>query len=65
VRVVVDSVTSAGRGIEAVFADYVVRHDADLIVMGGYGQSRLRQFVLGGATQSLLSVPPTALFLSH
>ena len=65
IKAVVDSVTSAGRRIEAVFADYVAAHRADLIVMGGYGQSRLRQFILGGATQSLLSAPPTALFLSH
>ena len=29
--------------------------DADLIVMGGYGHSRLREFVLGGATRGILS----------
>ena len=28
---------------------------ADLIVMGGYGHSRLREFVLGGATRGILS----------
>jgi nucleotide-binding universal stress UspA family protein len=29
--------------------------DADFIVMGGYGHSRLREFVLGGATRGILS----------
>jgi nucleotide-binding universal stress UspA family protein len=36
-----------------------------LVVMGGYGAPRLRKFILGGATQSLLMNPPTTLFLSH
>jgi nucleotide-binding universal stress UspA family protein len=61
----VDNVTSGGRGVEAVFADHVAQHAADLIVMGAFGQPRLRQFILGGATERLLSAPPTALFLSH
>jgi nucleotide-binding universal stress UspA family protein len=65
IEAVVASVASGGRRIEAVFADYAGSCDADLIVMGAFGQSRLREFILGGATQSLLSDPPTALFLSH
>jgi nucleotide-binding universal stress UspA family protein len=27
---------------------------ADLLVLGGYGHSRLREFVLGGVTRSIL-----------
>jgi nucleotide-binding universal stress UspA family protein len=65
IEAVVDSVTSAGRTIDAVFADYVTLHGAALVVMGGYGAPRLRKFILGGATQSLLMNPPTTLFLSH
>jgi nucleotide-binding universal stress UspA family protein len=61
----VDGVTSGGRGIEEVFADYVAQHAADLIVMGAFGEPRLRKFIFGGATERLLSAPPTALFLSH
>jgi nucleotide-binding universal stress UspA family protein len=61
----VDSVTSAGRTIDAVFADHGASHGAQLIVMGGYGAPRLRKFIFGGATQRLLMNPPTALFLSH
>jgi nucleotide-binding universal stress UspA family protein len=62
---VVVRVVSAGRGIEVVFAEYAASCGADLIVMGAFGHSRLRDFILGGATQRLLSDPPTALFLSH
>src|SRR6476469_9996722 len=61
----VDEVDSAGRPIGDVLRDQVTTHRADLLVMGAYGHSRLREFVLGGATKSMLTRPPTALFLSH
>lgn len=38
---------------------------ADLIVIGGYGHSRLREWVLGGATRELLSNAPVPVFISH
>ncbi len=38
---------------------------ADLIVIGGYGHSRLREWVLGGATRALLSDAPVPVFISH
>lgn len=44
---------------------YVRQVDADLLVMGAYGHSRLRDFVLGGATEYLLHEPPTALWMAH
>ncbi|WP_262271809.1 universal stress protein [Microvirga yunnanensis] len=37
---------------------------ADMIVMGAYVHSRLREMVLGGTTQSLLKSAPVPLFLS-
>ena len=39
--------------------------DADLIVMGGYGHSRLREFVLGGATRGILSSMTVPTLMSH
>ena len=38
---------------------------ADLLVMGGYGHSRLREFVLGGATADVLSKPVLPVLMSH
>lgn len=38
---------------------------ADLIVMGGYGHSRLREFVFGGVTRSLSRGCPIAVLMSH
>ena len=39
--------------------------DADLIVAGGYGHSRLRQSILGSVTRTLLSSSPVPVLLSH
>jgi nucleotide-binding universal stress UspA family protein len=38
---------------------------ADLIVMGAYGHSRLKEFVLGGATKEILNGTRIPLFMSH
>jgi len=38
---------------------------ADLLVMGAYGHSRLRQFIVGGATRSVLAQSPVAVLMAH
>lgn len=38
---------------------------ADLLVMGAYGHSRLRELVLGGATRTVLDHTPLPVLLSH
>jgi len=38
---------------------------ADMIVMGGYGHSRFRQWILGGVTQHVLSTAKVPVFMSH
>lgn len=44
---------------------YAADSSADLIVMGGYGHSRLREFVLGGATRGLLQTMTVPTLMSH
>jgi nucleotide-binding universal stress UspA family protein len=39
--------------------------DSDMIVMGGYGHSRLREFVLGGATRAILNTMTVPVLMSH
>jgi nucleotide-binding universal stress UspA family protein len=39
--------------------------DADLVVMGAFKRSRLRQWVLGGVTSSMLAETSTPLLMSH
>jgi nucleotide-binding universal stress UspA family protein len=65
VEVVAEDVKSKGRAIGDVFEAYVGEHKIDLLVMGAYGHSRIREFILGGATKSVLSRPPTWVLLSH
>jgi nucleotide-binding universal stress UspA family protein len=65
VRLTLDIVEADGREIGDLLADYVRDQSPDLLVMGAYGHSRLRDFVLGGATKSMLREPPVPLFLSH
>jgi nucleotide-binding universal stress UspA family protein len=39
--------------------------DCDLIVMGAYGHSHMRELVLGGASRSILAAMPMPVLLSH
>jgi nucleotide-binding universal stress UspA family protein len=41
------------------------RRKADLIVTGGYGHSRLREWLLGGVTYELLHKAPNQLLVAH
>lgn len=39
--------------------------EANLIVMGGYGHTRLREFILGGATRGMLESMTVPVLMSH
>ena len=39
--------------------------DADLLVMGAYGHSRVRELLLGGATRSILTSMTIPVLMSH
>lgn len=61
----VDDVNAAGRSIGAVFDAYTKTRKPDLWVMGAYGHSRLREFILGGATEHMLWKSKVPTFLAH
>lgn len=65
IDVILDRVDAAGRSIGDVLTREVASGNADLLVMGAYGHSRFREFILGGATKSLLSKPPLPILFSH
>ncbi|WP_336489553.1 universal stress protein [Methylobacterium nigriterrae] len=44
---------------------FAQREDADLIVMGAYGHSRLREWIFGGATRDILQTTPVCCLMSH
>ncbi len=60
IDVVLERIEAKGKPIGSVLESYTLSHGVDLLVMGAYGHSRLRQFILGGATKSLLSKPSAA-----
>jgi nucleotide-binding universal stress UspA family protein len=56
VNVEVRHVPSGRSGTASVILDEARYCGADLIVMGGYGHSRMREWILGGATRDILTM---------
>ena len=65
VDVILEEEDAAGRAIGDVLDAYSRERELDLLVMGAYGHSRAREFILGGATRSLLRIPPLPVLLAH
>jgi nucleotide-binding universal stress UspA family protein len=42
-----------------------INTDCDLVVMGVYGHTRLREFIIGGVSREMLHTPPLPLLISH
>ena len=51
--------------IGSALQDHALQCGADLLVMGAYGHSRLREFILGGATREVLDDPQLPVLMSH
>jgi nucleotide-binding universal stress UspA family protein len=56
---------AAGIGVADTILNCASDTAADLIVMGAYGHSRLREFVLGGTTRALLTSMTVPTLMSH
>ena len=65
VKVSVDVLASASRSVSDVLLQHGADIDAELIVAGAYGHSRLREFLFGGATRDLLANERFAVLMSH
>jgi nucleotide-binding universal stress UspA family protein len=64
-KVVLKRITSPDIDIASTILSYAADANADMIVMGGYGHSRLREFVLGGATRGILESMTVPTLMSH
>ena len=51
--------------IGGALATHVELTRADLIVMGAYAHSRMRQMVLGGVTRRMIGAPPAPVLMSY
>lgn len=61
----IERVAPLPSGIGRTLIDEAGRHGAGLVVVGGYGHSRLREALFGGVTRELLTHSPYPLLLSH
>jgi nucleotide-binding universal stress UspA family protein len=61
----INQVQSGGSAITDLILAEATSIGADLIVMGGYGHSRLRELMLGGATRHMIERMTLPVLLAH
>lgn len=59
------SIQAGKRSIGTALQEHALKVGGNLLVMGGYGHSRVRDFVLGGATEGILADMRLPVLLSH
>src|SRR5215468_1777929 len=64
-KVDVKRIVATDSDVANTILSYVADCAADLIVMGGYGHSRLREFILGGVTRGILEAMTVPTLMSH
>lgn len=63
--VAVTELKSGSHGVADALAEHVAASGADLLVMGAFGHSRLREFLFGGVTRSVIESMPVATFMAR
>ncbi|MGX8007495.1 universal stress protein [Mesorhizobium sp. ORM8.1] len=61
----VESIHAGDNPIGAALQEHAIKINGGLLVMGGWGHSRLRDFVLGGATEGILADLRLPVLMSH
>ena len=64
-KVEVRRIVSPDTDVASTILSHAADTSADFIVMGGYGHSRLREFILGGATRGILTSMTLPTLMSH
>jgi nucleotide-binding universal stress UspA family protein len=65
VKVTVDRLPGEGRTVADVLRRHAVDCSSEMLVMGAYGHSRLRESIFGGVTKSMLDEPPLPILMAH
>jgi nucleotide-binding universal stress UspA family protein len=65
IKVDVKQIVAVDEDVANTILSYAADFGADFLVMGGYGHSRLREFVLGGATRGILQSMTVPVLMSH
>ena len=61
----VDRLPSSGHSVSDVLAQHALDNKVELIVMGAYGHSRLRERIFGGVTRSMLHRVTLPILMAH
>lgn len=64
-NVTLQRITASDIDVGDAILSYAADRTADFLVMGGYGHSRWREFLLGGATRQILSSLTLPVLMSH
>ncbi|MGH6682892.1 MAG: universal stress protein, partial [Pseudolabrys sp.] len=64
-KVTVKRIIAPDIDVSSAILSYAADSNADMIVMGGYGHSRLREFILGGVTRGILESMTVPTLMSH
>ena len=65
INVSVETLPSSGRLVTEVLQRHALDINADMIVMGASGHSKLRELILGGVTNSMLKEARFPIFMTH
>jgi nucleotide-binding universal stress UspA family protein len=64
-KVTVHRIARGDLDVKDALLNYAADSAADLLVMGGYGHSRMREFILGGVTRGMLASMTVPTLMSH
>ena len=65
VAVTVKSISRGDIDVQSALLSHAADNGTDFIVMGGYGHSRLREFIWGGVTRNMLNAMTVPVLMSH
>jgi nucleotide-binding universal stress UspA family protein len=65
VTVTVDRLPLAGHGVAEVLSRHAVDCGAGMLVMGGYGHSRIRERIFGGVTRAMVEDPKLPVLMAR
>ncbi len=64
-KVNIKVIPAGGLDVASAILSYTDDVRPDLVIMGGYGHSRLREFLMGGATRGMLRSMTAPVFMAH
>jgi nucleotide-binding universal stress UspA family protein len=65
IKVQIETIPAADIDVANAILSYVADNSGTMIVMGGYGHTKLREMILGGVTRDMLESMTVPVFISH